>query len=100
MDVDLDRTQLAEVHGDIEVAIDAVQLALEEGVELIVTNACDVDGADGGEGDVAGAVDSEVGLLVDLSEELDAELVARADHVIGCDGDVFDMSEGVGDIVE
>ena len=58
-DEDLDGAELAEVYGEIEVAVDAGELGLEEGGKLTVAEAGDVDRADVGDGDVSGAVDDE-----------------------------------------
>ena len=97
---DLHGAQLAEVYVEVEVAVDAAELALQECLQLRILQAGDVNGADAGEGDVAGAVDGKVALLVDLAEGLHANLVAGAKNVVGRYGDVVNRREGGGHTTE
>ncbi len=99
-DKDLDGTELAEVDVEVEVSVHAAELGAEEIGELRVVEAGDVDGAEVGQRDGTGAVDDDALLLVDLAPELQADLVAGADDVVGRDGDVVDGREGGGDRAE
>ena len=67
---------------------------------MVVADAGDVEGSNCREGDVSGAVDGETALLVYLTEELDAEFVARADDVVGGDGDIVERGEGIGNTIK
>src|ERR1017187_4164069 len=81
-DEDLDRAQLAEVHIEIEVAINATQLRLEKVTQLGKLQAGYMDCAHFRQRDGAGAVHHKGAALVYLAPDLKPQLIARANHVV------------------
>ena len=86
---DLVGAELAQGHGQVEVVVDAADGGLDQGLQLVVPDAADVDAADLGDGEDAAAVHDRVVVDVDLAPGADQDLVTRPEHVVGGDGDVL-----------
>ena len=89
-DEDLDGSQLPEIHVEIEVAVDASNLRLQEVAQLGKLQSGHMDGAHLRQRDGAGAVHDEGATLVYLAPDLKPQLVARTNDVVRRDRDIVD----------
>src|SRR6266581_4265695 len=99
-DEDLDRAQLAERRGQLEVAEGPAEDRLDVRGQVVRLDPRDVDHAHLGHADRAVAVDDRVEIDVDLAPGADLDFVAGPDHVVGRDRDVFDRREGARHVAE